>query len=299
MNKNLAVFAFVMLTLGTVATYSAPQAFADWLIDRSGTIIQLDPIVLGDDDVQEVEVEGSSNASEAQREQLKQQAEVKREAQKTQREESRELAKQKLERKIELNERVNKNVKNKYEISTKDGDLKVKQKTKLRNGQETETEIEFEENETLHIDQENGESVDIEASNNRGELKITKAKFEGRTRLPISVNENNELTVTRPDGTTKIVTVLPDVAVAKMIERGILTNSGSVDNPSTENVELTTSESGEPVYVVRQEVAKKFLGLLKMKFKSETEVSATDAESVTTNSVETNPWRRFLESLAR
>lgn len=315
MNKHLAVFALVTFTLASVASYSAPQVLADWLIDRSGTLIKLDPMVLGDDDVDEVEIEdsqetepietsnpesssGNNEVKEQQRERLKQQAELKRETAKTQKEISRETAKKALERKIELNKRLNKDINNEFEISASSGELKIKQKTKLPSGQEKEVELEMEENESLHVDQEDGDSVEIEAKQ-PGVLEITKDKFKGQTRLPISVNENNELIVTRPDGTTKTVSVLPDVAIAKMIEKGILISSDSSVEPLVENVELTTSNTGEPVYVVKKELSKKFLGLVAMKFQSETEVSATDSDSVITSSSETKPWRRFLESLSR
>jgi hypothetical protein len=50
MKKNITVFALVMFTLGFVATYSTPRVFADWLIDRSGTMIEFDSSILGDDD---------------------------------------------------------------------------------------------------------------------------------------------------------------------------------------------------------------------------------------------------------
>lgn len=304
MNKNIAIFALIMLTLGSFATYSAPSVFADWLIDSSGTLIKLDPNVLDDvpglpntgNDLDRVEVEESpkpetdTTLSEEQRELLKKREEANRETLKDQREQVREAAKQQLERKIELNKRNNKNVENEFELSTSDGELKVKQKTKFKNGVEKETELELKENETLHVDQEGGESVDIDVVS-AGELEITKDKFKGRTRLPLSVNSNNELMVTRPDGSTKIVSVLPDQAVTKMLENGVLV--------SVDNVELTTNESGEPVYQVKQEVNKKFLGFIAMKFGSETSVSATDATDVTTTSTETSPWRKFMERLAR
>lgn len=282
MNKNVAIFTLVFLALFSIATYTAPKVLADWLIDSSGTLIKLDPNVLGDDDnVQEDSEEKEINKTEE---------EAKREAAKTQREQVREEAKLQLERKIELNKRNNKNVENEFELSTADGELKVKQKTKTMDGKEIETELELKENESLLVEQEDGDSVEIDAVR-PGELEITKAKFKGRTRLPISVNSNNELMVTRPDGSTKIVSVLPDQAVAKMIERGLFV--------STDNVELTTNESGDPVYQIKQEVNKKFLGLFAMKFGTETSVSATDPTDVTTSSTEISPWRRFLERLAQ
>lgn len=301
MNKNITVFALIMLTLGSITTYSAPSVMADWLIDRSGTLIRLDPMVLGDDDVKIEPTEtpkptetskpsDSNNVSEQQREQLKQQEELKRETTKTAKEQIRETAKHTLERKIKLNESKNKNIKNEFELSAAGGELKVKQKTKLPNGVEKETQLELKENETLHVEQEDGESVDIDATG-PDELEIKKDDFKGRTRLPISVNSDNELMITRPDGTTKIVTVLPDEAIVAMSRKGVVVDS--------DKVELTTDEVGDPVYEVKQEVSKKLLGFINMNFAAETTVSASDPNIVTTTSAETSPWRRLLESLAR
>lgn len=295
MKQNVVVFALIMLTLGSAASYSAPQVLADWLIDRSGTLIMQDSLVLGDEDINIEPVEttkpdSKNNETEKLGEQNKRQAEQKNEETKKRQEAVREDAKQKLERKIELNKQKNKNIENKFEISASKGELKVKQKTKLENGQEKETDLKLKQNETLHVDQEDGGSVDIDVKN-PGELEIAKDKFKGRTRLPLSVNSSNELMVTRPDGTTKVVSVLPDEAVTKMIEHGVLVGS--------ENVELTTNDSGDPVYQIKQEASKKVFGLFVVKFNSVSEVSATDSSVVTTESTETSPWRRFLERLSR
>lgn len=301
MNKNIVAFSFITLLTGIAGTYFAPQVLADYLIDRSGTIMMVDPMVLGDEDVEVKDVEkvepaetskreSDNSVNEQKREQLKKQEEIKKETIKTEREQVREVAKQALERKIKLNESKNKNIKNEYEISATSGELKVKQKTKTSAGQETERELELQEKETLHIDQEDGESVDIDVKS-PGEIEITKDTFKGRTRLPLSVNSDNQLMVTRPDGSTKVVSVLPDEAISKMIEKGTLVSS--------DNIELTTDESGDPVYQVKQEVSKKILGLFAMNFEEETTVSATDSNVVARVSTETSPWRRLLERLAR
>lgn len=286
MNKNLIVSISFFFALMAVASFSAPRVLADWLIDSSGTLFEYDEQVLGDDDV---------DSSVSPRPEIT--PERKREEQKDVREKARETAKQNLVRKIERNNRTNKDIENEFEIATKNGELKIKQKTKLLNGTEKETEFELKKDETLHIDQGDDDAVLIDAAR-PGELEITKNNLKGHTRLPLSVNENNELMVTRPDGSVKIVTVLPDVAIAKMTERGLFVGSASGESPTPENVELTTNEDGDPVYSHKQEVRKKVLGLIPMKFGSETSVSATDSEVVTTGSTETKFWRVLLERLA-
>lgn len=291
MNRSFVVFTLIMLTLISSSAVVAPHASADWLIDASGTIMKIDASVLGDDDVRETEVEDENEVREDKRKNNDNNQEVlKKRAEKV-----REETKKNLERKIELNKRLNQNIENKYELTAKDGELKIKQKTRSLNGEEKETEIEIKKAETLHVDQEDGKSLTIDAVKS-GELEIKKNKFSGRTRLPISVNSNNELIVTRPDGSTKVVTVLPDQAIEKMVEKGLM-EPGTLDL-STENLELTTDTSGEPVYKVKKEMNKKVLGLFPMKFSSETSISATDSELVESKSTETNRWRKFLERLA-
>lgn len=286
MNKNFVVFALVMFTLGSLATYSAPQALADWLIDQQGNLTRI-TAVLGD---QTPETTSTSNTSEPittpepkstaepteaqkqQQESLKQQQELRLETAKKLMEQKREITKFMLE-------------------ARKEGKLGVKQNIQDKSGKtikQTETEIPTSEH--LDIAQPDGEPVEIEALK-PGELEITKNKFAGRTRLPISVNANNELVVTRPDGTTKVVSVLPDEAIDSFTKRGLSASEGTV--------ELTTSNTGDPVYQVKEEVSKKFLGLIPVTFGVQSTVSATDPNAVTVTSTETSIWKRFLERLSR
>jgi hypothetical protein len=110
------------------------------------------------------------------------------------------------------------------------------------------------------------------------------------TELPLSVNANNELQVTRPDGTTKVLTILPDQVAAKMQVNGVSVGPDAVN--------LVTSNSGDPVYEVDHSVTKKLLGLFNMQFGVQSTVSATAPGSVTTVSTETSPLRKLLEQLS-
>ena len=202
----------------------------------------------------------------------------------------REAAKQKLERQIEANKRKSPS-KNEFELETDGDKLKIKQKIELRNGTHQETEVELEPKESLHVDQSDGERLEINAVKN-GELEIRREKLKAKTELPLTVNNNNELVVTRPDGTTKIVTVLPDQAVEKMIEKGLLDDVAEVEN--SDDIQLTENKAGEPVYQIKHEETKRFLGLFRARFQKQTEVSAETGVTVTT-STESSPFRKFLE----
>jgi hypothetical protein len=71
---------------------------------------------------------------------------------------------------------------------------------------------------------EGGETVSIKANNNAA--MVIKNKLAAQTHFPLKVNlETNELMVTTPKG-SKIVTVLPDKAVANMLAANVLDQLG-------------------------------------------------------------------------
>lgn len=265
----------------------ALPARADYLYDRSGTLVSIDGSVLGEDD-STVAVEDESDN--------------KREEQK------REQAKKTLEREVEARKKMNdKNeTKSRLEVRSEDGKFKLKQEIKDKAGRVINKEVELKEGESLHVENERGERTEIkpmvmdrieERQENREErkedrvenreqkLELIKEKVKARTDFDLSVNEDNELIVTKPDGSSRVVTVLPDQAVAKLQEKGILVED--------ETPELTENEDGQAVYKVSQEEERRFLGFA-LKFKRNSEVSAETGE-VETKSGETNPVKRFLE----
>ncbi len=300
MSKSLVVSSLTLLVFAFVATGTAR---ADYLIDGSGYLIKVDGSVLGDDDQVEVENEDAEDIREVPNQAIPRGtnpgniqrtensvAETNREMEKRNAEKIREAAKQKLERQIEANKRKSPS-KNEFELETDGDKLKIKQKIELRNGTHQETEVELEPKESLHVDQSDGERLEINAVKN-GELEIRREKLKAKTELPLTVNNNNELVVTRPDGTTKIVTVLPDQAVEKMIEKGLLDDVAEVEN--SDDIQLTENKAGEPVYQIKHEETKRFLGLFRARFQKQTEVSAETGVTVTT-STESSPFRKFLE----
>lgn len=280
----LSLFMFSILAL---------PARADYLYDRSGTLVPIDGSVLGDEDVVSASPTTSSNRSES---------EIKREEQK------REQAKKMLESDIEARKKLNEKneTKSRLEVRSEDGKFKLKQEIKDKMGRVINKEVELKEGESLHVENERGERTEIkpmvmdrieERQENREErkeervenraqkLELIKEKVRARTDFDLSVNEDNELIVTKPDGSSRVVTVLPDQAVAKLQEKGILVEG--------ETPELTENEAGQPVYKVSQEEERRILGFA-IKFKRDSEVSAETGE-VETKSGETNPVKRLLE----
>lgn len=294
MKKSLLITGIAMLAFATLLT---PLAQADYLLDRSGTIVAIDGSILGDDD---------SQGDNQEQEKTEVESDEVNEIEKKREEQNREAAKKNLERQIEARKKSSEinEVKSEVKLENEKGTFKLKQEIKDKNGRVTKKEIELKEGESLHVEDESGEeTIEVrrkeaikERQNNRVEerqeardekLEIIKNKIKTETRLPISVNENNELVVTRPDGSTKVVTVLPDQAVENMRRRGIVVGDG-LTAP-----ELVTNEAGDPVYQLEQEEERNILGF-KLRFKRATEVSAETGEVVTT-SLETNPVKKWLE----
>lgn len=302
MQKSATV---IILSLVLFSVLAIP-ARADYLYDRSGTLVSINGSVLGDDDSKDkVENESedkevvsaspspSSNRSESDK---------KREEQK------REQDKKKLEREIEARKKLNekKEIKSQLEIKSEDGKFKLKQETRDKDGRVTKKEVELKEGESLHVENGQGERTEIkpmvmdrieERQENREErkeervenreqkLEMIKDKVKARTDFSLTVDEDNKLIVTKPDGSSRVVAILPDEAVAKFQEKGILVEG--------ETPELTENEAGEAVYKVSKEEERRFLGIA-LKFKRESEVSAETGE-VETKSGETNPVKRLLE----
>lgn len=312
MNKT---FVVLLIALFLSPFFAPTLVHADWLIDRSGTLVKLDPLVLGDNDEQkteEIKVEerneehkqeeskseqsdnrsGENKPSEVE----KRAAEQSREVEKKSQERAREKAKERLESTIKINEiKANKNkFETESEIEVEGDKLKIKQKTKDASGRETETELQLENGEELQVESKDGDETKkfkIRARND-DRLEVEKDGVRVGTKLPISVNENNELVVTRPDGTTKIVAVMPDQALKMLREQNITPDDTVTDiNGDDTGLPELEEEEGQSVYKIDGEKQEKILGLFKIAYKTKAVVSAETGEIIRT---ETSGLDRFL-----
>jgi hypothetical protein len=316
MNKQVVVFSLVMFSLISFAGAAAPSVSADWLLDRSGTLVQVDGAVLGDDDNDEVEDRDededrgamatpttTSAADNEEIRKLEEQDSRQREAEKKRLEKSRELLKKQTE--LRLKNQSTTNRKSNVEISSQDGKFKLRQEIKDDQGRLIKSqEIELKDGESLHVEQEGGEPVEINSVKD-GELELRRAKIKTNSEFNLKVGDKNEITVALPNGKVKEI-ALPDKALENLISNGIIapqTATGSADNA----YQLIAGKNGEPVYEVEGEVEKKVLGIFKMKFAQKLAVAATSSEDgtvapgdiVESETREISPWRRLLERLAR
>ena len=292
MNKYIIFFAIFIIQYSLFT----PLVSADWLIDRSGTLVKLDPLVLGDNDEQKSEIKNEEKKDERKQEEVKSEQSKNRsdenkpsEVEKKSQEKSRERAKEKLESTIKINEiKANKNkTETESEIEIEDSKFKIKQKIKDQNGRETETELEMEQDEEVEVESLDGDEVKKFRLKTRDDdsVEVERNNIRVHTRLPISINSDNELVVTRPDGTQKVVAVMPDQALAKLREQNILISDDSVDTPELEE------EDGQSVYKIDGEKQEKVLGIFKISYRTKAVVSAETGEIVRT---ELSNLDRFL-----
>lgn len=294
--KSAAAVASILLT-ASLLLVSARNVQAAWVIDTSGTLIQVDASVLGDSDEEgagepeteqaETEAEGTGNREEGIKRDIKT---LEREQNKL--EQQREMAKKKLEKDTEgRKKQLEKNKQNiKTTIENREQKLKVRQETMREGEQVKETETDLPENETLEIEREDGKKVRIRPVGAGESLEIQGEKVRTRTNFPIKIGENNELIHVNKDGTERILTVLPDAAKAAMEKNGFTSTEG--------DAELEESQDGKPIYKFEAQEEKRVFGFIRRKFKKSVEISAETGEVVNTVSTENSAFARLLERLS-
>lgn len=278
-------------------------AHADWILDQSGTLVKIEGSVLGNDDEQEEEVEQEDETEQESHEDLdessKKKLESEREDSKKRQEKELEILKKQAEARIKIKEKTGDN--SQTEIRLEGQKLKIKQEIKDPSGKSLKKqEIELESGESLHIDQEDGEVIKIEAGE-VDRLELLKNKIKTSTKLDLSIDDKNQISVSLPNGKTKELS-LPDKALERLVSNGII---ASLEDGTTQ-YQLVSGKNGDPVYEVEGVVQKKLFGLFKLDFAHKLEVAATSSDDgsvatgdvVETNSQETSPWRRLLERLS-
>ncbi len=140
---------------------------------------------------------------------------------------------------------------------------------------------------------EKPEEIEIEAEEDG--LEIRQRRVSARTGFPLSIGTNNELIVTTPAG-VKEVTILPDAAIARLLENGILSRIVSQEPQASpgaalagiQQIELQI-ENGRLIYEAQGERDVKFLGLLPVAARIRAKVSAETGATLAAE----EPW--FLD----
>lgn len=300
MNKTFVVLLIALFLSPLFALVTAAPVHADWLLDRSGTLVRVDGYVLGDDS-SESEIETEQEKPE-QTEIEKNRLEQAQEVAKNRQESARETAKKKLETQIESRKKNQERSGSKSQVEIKNDGNKLKIKQEIRDKNDhllKKQEIEIKGDERFVVEGEDKEKVEIDTRGNH-ELEITKNQIKTSSDLDLKIDDKNAISVTLPNGKVREVK-LPDQALNNLVTRGII-----VQTEGENAYQLTTGKNGEPVYPAEAKVEKKLFGLLKIKFDQNIEVAASDSEDgtvkagdiVSEESQETSPWRRLLERLS-
>lgn len=180
------------------------------------------------------------------------------------------------------------------EVKTENG--KVVTKIKNKNDEDVEVEGEVEKELQKQTD-DILEEDDIKIATGSAQIGFTEHGKKVRTNFPLSVNPTTgELTVTTPKG-TKIVAILPSVAIQNMIKAGVIS---TLDQPPTTDTsppqgtgsaitsvlgaetELTTEDNGTIVYKIKGIKNENFIGIIPVNLKITAVVSAENSELIST-----------------
>jgi hypothetical protein len=295
-HRSLSLIPLLLIVASFVTPIQA--AHAAWLIDNTGSIVQVDPAVLGDDSEHDaVEVTNTEQATptpspvsdHVELTAPTPTASPNRDEKRTLEENTakRKFAQEQAARKKKL-ELTKQMIKNKVDV--KNNKIQISSEHEDTKGKVTESkQVELPENEPLHVEQPDGSQLEVSPTAN-SELEIKGEKVRTRTHMPVTIGANNALIITKKDGTQKTVAFLPDQAVANLEAKGF-----TVTNTTTE---LSESSTGEMVYTVEAKKEKKLFGLFRTEFSQESQVSAETGDVVSTTSTESSPLRRWLERLA-
>jgi uncharacterized membrane protein YkoI len=141
---------------------------------------------------------------------------------------------------------------------------------------ETPDTEEFEEETEFEIKEGTSESkIKIRSGKNKFEFQQEGSKFSVESNFPLSVNPTTrELTVTTPSG-SKVVAILPQEAVDKMLAEGMVT--------STTGVHLKTEDDGSLTYNVEGTKKEKLLGVINISVSKSLIVSAETGQILSVN----------------
>lgn len=266
MQKHLAVSALVMLILGVYAVSFTPRAFASWLVDASGTLIQLDSSVLGD--------ETDTNSA--------------------------------LSRQIEARQtiQVKTGQTSTFNLEAAGDKLRVNQELKNATGSVIRRQsIEVKQEESLNLQQEDGQTARINAVSD-GQLEIVRNRIKAKTNLELQVGEKNEISVTLPNGNLREIAI-PDQALARLIANGVITQIEGEESAyeliAGRNGEPVYLAEGlvEKKLLGIPFLKLKFAQKLEVAAGDSEDGTVTTGDIVNSETLEISPWRRFLESLTR
>lgn len=104
--------------------------------------------------------------------------------------------------------------------------------------------------------------------------------------------ETNHVRLVTPSGEEHTLTHLPDQAISRMREAGVLSDE------TPENLEVITNDDGAVVYRAQQQENKKFLGLFPRQIEKSIELDDTTGEITEVEDPASTAFSRFLDNLS-
>ncbi len=137
-----------------------------------------------------------------------------------------------------------------------------------------------------------------EISQNGNAFIMKRGQVEAQTNFPISFNvATKTFSVNTPTG-VKEIAVLPDQAVEKAIQSGVISNVSKADTTTGTNTDSKvklTEYNSHPVYQVNGDSKQKVFGLLPVSIGKTTYISAENGNVITTNQ---SFFSRFLDTIS-
>lgn len=172
----------------------------------------------------------------------------------------------------------------KYEVKS---DGRVELEAENEHGDEVELSNKFKQKLKDEVESELADDG-VKIASNSGERVLVKNRIGAVSKFPLSIDvATNELIVTTPAG-RKVVTVLPDQAIANMLRVGKVNVINTSPPPATESATLTPFETvaelevrnDEVVYRIKGAKKQRFLGIIPVTTDVTSFVSAESGEPV-------------------
>lgn len=299
---SLALVGSLIVVFGFIG---AGKANAAWVIDRSGTLLEVDSMALGftTPTVAEVDVEGNlespgwaidpdsvigKDGEVPTSERVRKGGQVDLVELEARREKAMQQFQLDTEKRQQQHLQLKQTVRS--QIQSVGGELTVRQDTYDEKGKVVKTtDTPLPKKEKLRIEQEDAPSLQVHSNDEDGDdesLVIDSEKVRTRTNFPLLIGEDNSLSIVHRDGTPKPVTILPDAAMKRLELKGFT---------PTPVAELTVS-GNEPVYDVDVKEVKRFLGVFKqIAFDKHARIQAKTGEISDQPSPQMSAWQRFLD----
>ncbi len=291
--QSIVISGFLLSALGLL---SAKDALASWVIDSSGSLIEIsdlafdfnqavDPLIarMGISENQKGSQEQKNSGSDSQlgemnqnqnqyqtQEQVEQEAEKKRQELQEQREQKAQEAKQVMEKKEQYTQSTVEVVGEQIKIRQEVLDKKTKAMISFK-------EMVLPKNEPLYLEKKDGSTVQVKPDN-KGNLEISGKQLKTEVEGPMQVGANQEIMLASENGEKKSLKLFPEEVAEKLQKQ----NYTVVD----QNVELKLEQQEGSTYAFKVQEQRKLLGIFPLNFEPREMRISTETGDVISSGLE-------------